>query len=1348
MFNFNKSGEIQTYEFYINDNLRNQEQYQFKNNTINTKKYNWITFVPHALLIQFARPANIYFLVSAILNCIPQISPISPVTAIIPLIFVLAVSLIREAIEDCSRQRLDSKQNNEPVMVYRNKRWEQTISGDLQIGELVLVIQDQVFPADLILIDSGLNDGICFIETGSLDGEKTLKQKESPKELASKLNDENKEPLEGFDISGKVITDPPNQDLYLLSKIMKVRFNGGPEETIPLSAKQLLLKGAKLKNTPFAIGIIVYVGHDCKIMKNAKDAVTKYSSLERLMNIGLIVIFIVQAILCIIAAILRGHYYKSNNLEDVDPYGFGYTKYSYVIESFLNYFTYMLLLNSLIPISLIITLEVVKIIQGRFMTCDISAYSRLRQRWLTPHSVSLNEECGLVKYIFSDKTGTLTCNKMQFKYCVIGDVCYQYMSETPEENTKEAKDFREKENIIPFEKYDMYKATQGQNTNLTGSSYNGFILKSDQDPNVSINLENAKDLIENYWYALALCHSCSVQINDDGNEDYICVSPDSIELVKTAKAQGFHLTKNENASIKKIILGGNPSNVAEVELLQLIEFSSDRKRETVIVRDRGIIKLYCKGADSIIKARTSPNTPQQILKQGEYYVDKFSKQGFRTLFVAMKVLSQSEYDEFAREVKEASTSLDNKDELLAKAYEKVENNLYIIGATIVEDKLQENVPETIRDLRLANIKIWMLTGDKMDTAENIAKSCNLINEEVTVFRLCGNENSGFDDAITSITDFQLRFREFKGRFDSMAPPGKFAILIDEKMLARILPEEKPVEKPTFTTKVPTAVKTTISTLANKELEGEKNLEGEEERLFMDIAKDATSVICCRVSPSQKSKVVLMMKRYYPSAVTLAIGDGGNDVPMIMEAHIGVGIYGEEGMRAVQSSDYAIGEFQFLRSLLFYHGRTNYIRNAECIMYFFYKNFSFTLCQFVFGFYCNFTGQTIVDDWFISCYNLLFTSLPLGAKALLDHDVKPSDGIVVDKMLPFLYAENRDNPIFTMPKFFLHLLRGAVHCMINFFYVIYLYHYDSVNKYGKMGGLWFISVNIFTSVLIFVTVDLFIYTKYHTWINIVVILIFTILAYIIFVIIAHRVVLFKSVGTMAVAFGSPRLWMSLIFIGGTCALIDYFILGFDFIFRITLGKILQRLYNQRGELNDENNLPNCIADRLNKYKSFEQQKVHNDNDISKIPQNTDIFPEDTKPDSGYVGIKDITVNKQPADGYVGIQNITVNNQPADGYVGIQNITTNNLPDDGYVGINKIHVNNGPYNKNPNNFANITDNSIQYLNCANSNMNMNLNTNLFNNQVDSMDVFPDYPRPSLGRNDDIIAQFNNFQNNYKS
>ena len=189
------------------------------------------------------------------------------------------------------------------------------------------------------------------------------------------------------------------------------------------------------------------------------------------------------------------------------------------------------------------------------MTCDKYAYSHLRKRWLQPNSVSLNEECGLVKYIFSDKTGTLTCNKMEFKYCVIGDVCYQYMRGTPNETSKKEVDLREQENIIPFEKYDMYKAVSGENNKLTGSTYNGFILKSENDPSTSINLEKSKDLIENYWYALALCHSCSVQINEEGEEDYICVSPDSIELVKTAKFQGFHLSKSETASIKKILLG-------------------------------------------------------------------------------------------------------------------------------------------------------------------------------------------------------------------------------------------------------------------------------------------------------------------------------------------------------------------------------------------------------------------------------------------------------------------------------------------------------------------------------------------------------------------------------------------------------------------------------------------------------------------------------------------------------------------------------------------------------------------------------------------------------------------------
>ena len=337
------------YEFYVNNNLSNKLNYHFKDNKIDTTKYNCITFLPKALLFQFMRPANVYFLICAIIQCIPAISPLDAETALIPIIIVLSVSLIREGIEDCARARLDKEQNSEPAEVYRDNQWEKTQSGDLLIGEIVEVKQDFSFPADLILIDSSLPEGICFIETGTLDGEKTLKLKESPTQTAGKFN-KNGEKHGSFLISGNALADQPNPELYVLNGKMHLIFtnmnNNGMQEThdIPLDAKQLLLKGAKLRNTTWIIGIVVYTGHNCKIMKNSKDPVTKFSSIELLMNKALIFIFILQAILCVIAAVLRGYYYKTNNLEYVDggegiddnpiDKSFAYTERSYGWESF------------------------------------------------------------------------------------------------------------------------------------------------------------------------------------------------------------------------------------------------------------------------------------------------------------------------------------------------------------------------------------------------------------------------------------------------------------------------------------------------------------------------------------------------------------------------------------------------------------------------------------------------------------------------------------------------------------------------------------------------------------------------------------------------------------------------------------------------------------------------------------------------------------------------------------------------------------------------------------------------------------------------------------------------------
>ena len=1203
------------YSFYIHNYQKNKELYNSKNNKIDTTKYNIFTFLPKGLFYQFMRLANVYFLFTAILQCIPVISPLGSATALFPIIFVLAVSLIREAYEDCKRANLDKIQNSVKCKVYRNENWIDIESGSLELGEIVVVEQDEIFPADLVLLDSPLPEGICFIETGSLDGEKTLKQKNPNNDTIGKFikekyyetntkninscNNDNtniainteKKWIENFSIEGYCICDQPNPELYSLNGKINMDING-QKLNFPIDHKQLLLKGAKLKNTRWIIGLIIYAGHDCKIMKNSKQPRVKYSTVEILMNNRLIIIFSVQCILCIISAICRGIYYKKN-LENNDLMSF--QLYSYGIESLLSFFTYLLLLNTMIPISLIVTLEIVKIGQGLFMSADVEGYSKIRDKYIRPNSFVLNEELGVIDYIFTDKTGTLTCNKMMFKYCVMGDMCFQMIRDGQNEDNADEKKIREEHNITCFYQNDMLFPEKFDKNN-----YKNYIILS-QDKSISLSLEKLSDIILQFWIALALCHECSIQNNDDGTEDYIGMSPDSIELVKAARLQGYQLTRsisskirrlktlpyidnhNENKKYKSqeinpknIKINSNNREIKDFELLNTIPFSSDRKRESVIVKDKenNMIKLYIKGADSIIEERLSKNTNKNILEKCKESVNYFSSLGYRTLLVGMKIISQKEYDIFATNLKEANMSLTDKEKKVEEIFNKIEQNIYLLGCTIVEDKLQDNVPETIQDLRDANIKIWMLTGDKMNTAYNIGLSCNLISTNMKIFKLCGKEKilnekleqKNEDECEQVILDFAKEFNKFKGEYSSMEfhndqSNKQFGILVDDKAL-RTLNDSPAIQK-----------------------------------IFLDIAKEASSVICCRVSPIQKSQVVKMMKNYDKKGVTLAIGDGGNDVSMIMEAHIGIGIYGEEGMRAVQSGDYAIGEFKILRRLLLFHGRTFYIRNTQCILYFFYKNFVFTLVQFIYGFYTNFSGQTIIDDWYISFYNLIFTSLPLGARALLDFDIKPDDGLIVQKMLPYLYYEIKKYPIFNKFNFFMYLFKGIVHCILNYFFTIYITLDTPIDKDGSMDCLWYTSVDLYTNILFIVSIDLIIDTANITWINVVIQLGTTFGFYIIFLCAVHFTPTFNSYASIYNSVNSPILWLNLIFVFSACFLFDYSMKSINFIFKPNYANELQIVYNRYGPINSTKKLSERIIEILQK-NNFEENEIEEDKVIRK------------------------------------------------------------------------------------------------------------------------------------------------------
>ena len=640
-------------KFYTANPTINASLYQ--SNYISTTRYSALTFLPLSLMGQFKRYANIYFLLMAIIQCFPQISPINPVSSIAPLIFVISLSILREGFEDLTRHKSDLELNASKTARYSQGEWEICDWKDVLVGDFIKVKNGEFFPSDMICIRTSDSEGNCLIQTSSLDGEKNLKPRMAITETQAEI--ENPKILR---VIGEFEMDTPNSDLYSCNGTV----SWAGDKKLALSVKNLLLRGSVLKNTDWVIGVTVYTGKDTKIMKNAEDSKFKQSQIEVRTNRLIIVILIFQIVVCLISAILNIAW-NSQNLRHYKL--FVPESQTVFVEGIFLFLTMMILTGTMIPISLIVSLEMVKLVQAYFINNDQDMYFAENNRFCKVFTSSLNEELGQIEFIFSDKTGTLTANKMEFKYCVIGNILYGQKEEKVQERAEDDGFPAEPQKKKPLaeghvsynfkdERLDnLHRGTMSENPQVNLSLYHHT---DPQSTKPLYTFKTQMDLAREFLFLLSVCHDCVLDTNEEGVSTYQGQSPDEITLVDAAKRLGFEFI-GANSTTKNIKIFGTPTRI---KVLKYFEFNSDRKRASVITKDKetGVIKLLIKGADSVIMERLEKSRNQENIGVINKQLEKFSNSGLRTLCMAERILTEEEYTELDAKMLEAASKTDRE----------------------------------------------------------------------------------------------------------------------------------------------------------------------------------------------------------------------------------------------------------------------------------------------------------------------------------------------------------------------------------------------------------------------------------------------------------------------------------------------------------------------------------------------------------------------------------------------------------------------------------------------------------------------------------------------------------------
>jgi phospholipid-translocating ATPase len=1017
---------------------------RFPANAVSNAKYTPWSFLPRTLYNEFSFFINMYFLLVAASQIIRPLRIGYLSTYIVPLAFVISVTLGKEALDDIARRRRDAEANSEPYTVLKfeeNSRGnglspgrgsggrrrqggsgrrggrltdiedeETSISSprglatatffettkpsrSLKVGDIVKLGKDQRVPADMVILKSyspdntppasartNINDasptlvdaeteglldvdgnlpkvepaaatgssGEAFIRTDQLDGETDWKLR-----LTSPLT-------QNLDVGEytrlKVIAGKPDRKVNEFFGTIELQpkrqrhydsheqdqpNSSGQDQSAPLNIDNTVWANTVLASSCNVLAVVVYTGPQTRQALSTSPSRSKTGLLEYEINA-------LTKFLCIFTLTLSFVLVALAGFREIDDR-----------QWYVSMMRFLILFSTIVPVGLRVNLDMGKSVYAWFIEHDQTIPGTVVRTSTIP------EDLGRIEYLLSDKTGTLTQNEMEMKKIHVGTVSY----------ANEAMD------EVSSYVHQCFTPPPGEAPSLvTPSSTYIAPLTSATRTRREIG-SRVRDVV----LALALCHNVTPTMEEENGElvtSYQASSPDEIAIVRWTEMVGLKLYQRdrESMSLQSVETG---NIVVRVRILNVFPFTSEGKRMGIVVKfyhgpesspsdEDGEIWFYQKGADTVMTSIVAAND----------WLDEetanMAREGLRTLVVGRSKLSAQTYREFSTKHAQASLALHNRDNAVADVVrEYLEHDLELLGVTGVEDKLQKDVKPSLELLRNAGIKIWMLTGDKVETARCVAVSSKLvargqyihtISKSKSHARLICLSSTILKSVIVKRKDLAHDSLDFlRGKTDA-------CLLIDGESLALFLTHFR--------------------------------------EQFISIAVQLPAVVACRCSPTQKADVAKLIRQYTKKRVC-CIGDGGNDVSMIQAADVGVGIVGKEGRQASLAADFSIEQFCYLVKLLVWHGRNSYKRSAKLSQFVIHRGLIISICQTVYSIASKFEPNALYKDWLLVGYSTVYTMAPVFS-LVLDRDVDES----VANLYPELYAELKTGRSLSYKSFFI------------------------------------------------------------------------------------------------------------------------------------------------------------------------------------------------------------------------------------------------------------------------------------------------------------------------------------------